>query len=298
MNENNQVYIEKEGRVFRWGQAAYFQTWNGLKKTVSIESLRVAAIPIAVVLAALTYFFSKEKDLRERQGSELQAPTLVQADQILNAPIYTGNPMAGRQVLQSARKITPGQIRIYSLRSYSEIPVGSEARGILESGATDGIVKAKLISALTVDGESVLPEGTTLFGRGKSSEERLFVEFNKVIFPNGESLPIIGQAFDASDKILGIKGSIVGRRTKKMGMAIGFGVIGGMADALQETSGSSFFGNQKRSVRDAAFAGASKAALDQSQVYIDEMKNSPNVIEVKRGTEFFLIIDEQKGKED
>ena len=78
---------------------------------------------------------------------------------------------------------------------------------------------------------------------------------------------------------------------------MGFGLLGGMADGLQDTSGSMFAYERKRSLKDAALSGTSKAALDQSQSYMDEMKNAPNIIEVKRGTEFYLLFDEPKKKE-
>lgn len=298
MSEESRVYIEKEGKVFRWGQEAYFKTWNGLKETVSVSRLKALALPIAAILAVLTFFFSGDREAADMRGKELDVPTVSQDVPVIAAPIYDGSESVNQ--IRTPRVATGalGRIKVFNLRRSSEIPVGSEAKAVLVSGATDGIVKAKLVSALAVDGEPILPEGATLFGRGKSSEERLFVEFQKAVFPSGESLPIRGQAFDVGDKILGLKGSVVGRRTKKMGMAVGFGVLGGMTDALQETSGSTFFGYQKRSVRDAALAGASKAALDQSQVYLEEMKNSPNIIEVKKGTEFYLIIDEPKRKEE
>ena len=149
-----------------------------------------------------------------------------------------------------------------------------------------------------MDGEPLIPENSVLFGRGKSGEERLYVEFNKVIFPTGESYSILAQGFDVADKILGLKGAIVSVKAKKMGMAMGLGFIGGMADGLRETSGSSFFTNQKPTLKDAALSGASKAALDQSAAYLEEMKKSPNIIEVKVGTEFVIIIDEPKKKEN
>jgi len=296
MSEESRVYIEKEGKVFRWGQEAYFKTWNGLKETVSVSRLKALALPLASILAVLTFFFSGDREAADMRGKELDVPTVSQDVPVIAAPIYDGSESVNQIRIPRVATGALGRIKVFNLRRSSEIPVGSEAKAVLVSGATDGIVKAKLVSALAVDGEPILPEGATLFGRGKSSEERLFVEFQKAVFPSGESFPIRGQAFDVGDKILGLKGSVVGRRTKKMGMAVGFGVLGGMADALQETSGSSFFGHQKRSVRDAALAGASKAALDQSQVYLEEMKNSPNIIEVKKGTEFYLIIDEPKRK--
>jgi hypothetical protein len=190
-----------------------------------------------------------------------------------------------------------GKIKVLNLRSVSEVPVGSEVKAVLVSGATDGIVKARLMAPLLVDGDPILPEKSVLFGRGKSGEDRLFVEFSKVIFPTGEAYPIRAQAFDLSDNIQGLKGALVGKRTLKMAGAMAFGFLGGMADSLQDTSGSRFM-QQRPSVRDAALAGTSKAALDQSQAYIEEMKKSPNIIEVQTGTEFIIITDEPKRKEN
>lgn len=298
MNEESKVYIEKEGKVFRWGQSAYFKTWNGLKETISVARMKAIALPLAIILSVFTFLFSSDKERADFRGSEVPVPTVSQDVPIVSAPIYSGSEITNRINTPQVASGALGRIMVFNLRHLIDIPVGSEAKATLESGATDGIVKAKLVSPLLVDGEPIIPEGAVLFGRGKSAEERLFVEFQKAVFPSGETFPIRGQAFDFDDKILGLKGSVVGRRTKKMGMAVGFGVLGGMADALQETSGSSFFGYQKRSVRDAALAGASKAALDQSQVYLEEMKNSPNIIEVKKGTAFYLIIDEPKRKEE
>ena len=168
-------------------------------------------------------------------------------------------------------------------------------KAILTSGATDGIVKAVLTNPLLVDGEPALPERTVFFGKGKSGDARLFVEFTKVIFPTGESFPIRAQALDLSDQILGLKGAIVGTKTKKMAGAVAFGLVGGMTAGLQDTSGS-FFNSRRPTLRDGALAGASKASLDQSQIYLDEMKKSPNVIEVKSGTNILIMTDEPKAK--
>jgi type IV secretory pathway VirB10-like protein len=187
-----------------------------------------------------------------------------------------------------------GRIQVFNLRSLTEIPVGSEARATLESGASNGIVKARLAAPMLVDNEPVIPEGATVFGHGRSTEERLFVEFTRAVFPSGESFPIRAQAFDPSDKILGLKGALVGNKTKKMAMGMLLGFMGGMADGLQDTSGSLFEVSRRRSVKDAALSGTAKAALDQSQMNLDQIKNAPEIIEVKQGTSFYLIVDEPK----
>jgi hypothetical protein len=186
-----------------------------------------------------------------------------------------------------------GGIQVFNLRSLSDLPVGTEAKAILVSGASNGMVKAKLVEPMLVEGEPVLPEGSVVFGHGKSTEERLFVEFTKAILPSGETYSIIAQAFDGSDKILGLKGALVGSKTKKLAMGMALGFMGGMADGLQNTSATSIFNiGQRPSVRDAALAGSAKATLDQSQMYLDQVKNSPDIIEVNQGTEFYVIVDD------
>lgn len=301
MNEGkpSEVLYESEGKTWRWGQSEYFKTWNGLKQTFNVTVLKIIALPLAIVIGIVTFLFSGKKELNDSRGSPVKVPTLNAADQVLQAPILSSQNTTNAIPRLPVGMGVVGRIKVFNLRGLSEIPVGSEAKAILVSGASNGIVKARLVTALLVDGDPALPVGTTLFGKGLSQDERLFVEFQKAIFPTGESFAIRAQAFDVTDKILGLKGAFVGTRTKKMGMAIGFGFLSGMAEGLQETSGSNIWGQaQKKSTRDAALSGASKATLDQSQTYLDEVKNSPNIIEVKKGTEFYLIIDEPKPKEE
>ena len=190
------------------------------------------------------------------------------------------------------------RINITNLRSDLTLPVGTEGKAILVSGGTDGLIKAKILKPVLVDNEPLIPENAVLIGIGKSGEDRLFVEFQKIVLPSGETYKITAQAFENDDRIQGIKGSIVGTRSKKMMMAMGLGFLGGMADGMRENTSGSYFSSQKPTTRDAALSGASKAALDQSEAYLEEMKKSPNIIQVKSGTEFYFIIDEEKRKEN
>ena len=251
-----------------------------------------------VVLIFVGMFFSKSPEQISQTGKGLPAPGMsMNENSEINPKLLTEKDLTNVIRRPKVDGSYLGKIKVVSLRSVSEIPIGSEIKAVLVSGATDGIVKARLTAPLLVDGEPILPERAVLFGKGKSGEERLFVEFTKVIFPGGESFSIRAQALDAADKILGLKGALVGTRTKKMAGAIGFGILGGMAEGLQETNGT-YFGPRKPSMRDAALSGASKAALDQSQAYIEEMKKSPNIIQVKVGTNIIAITDEPRTKDE
>jgi GTPase involved in cell partitioning and DNA repair len=72
------------------------------------------------------------------------------------------------------------------------------------------MVKATLSEPLIVDGEIVADKGSVLYGRGNSSEERLYVSFSKLIKKDKTEMKIKAQAFDSKDRILGLKGSKVG----------------------------------------------------------------------------------------
>jgi len=293
-DENKTVEIKADTGTQSIGVSSYFENKGNFDK----RHFKVTTfVTIALILSVfVTGLFNKRK-ITGQNSKELPAPNF--SHEVPITPPQILNNVTNVNVIGRRNGVSPqGKIKVLSLRGLSEIPIGSEAKAILVSGGTDGMIKAKLTQSLVVDGEPIVPENSILFGKGKSGEERLYVEFSKVIFPTGESYSILAQAFDQSDKIQGLKGSVVGSRSKKMGMAMGLGFLGGMADGLRETSGSSFFMTQKPSVKDAALGGASKAALDQSAAYLEEMKKSPNIIEVKSGSEFLIIIDEPKKKDN
>ncbi len=293
-DETKTVEVKADIGTQSIGMSSYFESKGGSE----VRHFKIMTyVTLALILSVfVTGLFNKRK-ITGQNSKELPAPSFsrevpITAPQILNniSPVN----VVGRRNAGSAQ----GKIKVLSLRGLSEIPIGSEVKAVLVSGGTDGMIKAKLTGPLLVDGEPIVPENSILFGRGKSGDERLYVEFSKIIFPTGESYSILAQAFDQSDKIQGLKGSVVGSRSKKMGMAMGLGLMGGMADGLRDTSGSGFFITQKPSLKDAALGGASKAALDQSAAYLEEMKKSPNIIEVKSGSEFLIIIDEPKNKDN
>lgn len=291
------VELEREAGKIHFGQNEYNSNWAGSRSSRNIAIVKTLAFP-AALMAMIFIYFSKGKSV-DGQGAEIQSPNISNELPLINTRVLGERDRINNISAPSIKASALGLIKIFNLRGQSQIPVGAEAKAVLVSGATNGIVKAKLLSPIVVDGEVVVQENAIVFGRGKSGDERLYVEFSKAIFGTGEAFPIRAQAFDYSDKILGLKGSFIGTKTTKMAKAMGFGFLGGMADGLQQnTSGSIFMSGQRPSVRDGALAGTSKAMLDQSQAYMEEMKNTPNIIEVKQGSEFFLIFDEPQKKDN
>jgi hypothetical protein len=296
-SEEKEVRFEADGKSPPWGKGLFLRTQNGLKMKLNTQVVSTLAFPAAALVAAL-YYSHHPDGTRDPNGHALETPGLVMQVPLIESPIWSDRDRVNEIARIPVRVSPMGRIQVFNLQALTDIPVGSEAKATLSSGASNGIVKARLTSPMLVDGEPILPEGAIVFGRGKSTEERLFVEFTRVIFPSGDSYPIRAEAFDESDRILGLKGALVGSKTKMMAMGMVLGFMGGMADGLQDTSGSMFEMERRRSVRDAALSGSAKATLDQSQMYLDQVKNSPDIIEVKQGTAIYVIVDEPKTKNE
>ncbi len=162
---------------------------------------------------------------------------------------------------------------------------------MLLTGATNGLIKAKLTEPVKIDGVSFLDAGVILLGQGHSTEERLYVDFRKAVFRDGKSISISAQAYDSSDTILGLKGSRVGDLGLKLAASSGLNFLSGMAVGLQTPAYDQSGRPLKPSVGDAALNGVSKAAGDQAKSYMEEIKNRPPIIEVKIGSIFIVTFD-------
>ncbi len=186
-------------------------------------------------------------------------------------------------------KVTP--IQVLSFINNREIPPGAEAKATLLTGATNGLIKARLVEALKVDGVSLLDAGVLLIGQGRSTEERLFVDFKKAVFRDGKTITISAQAYDTSDSILGLKGSRVGDATLKLAASSGLHFISGLATGLQAPSVDEAGRPRRPSTSDAALTGVAQASSEQAKSYMESIKGRPVIIEVKSGTTFIVTFD-------
>ena len=106
----------------------------------------------------------------------------------------TGKPLAAPTLIVRPRilKLTPGLM----------------GKAVLVTGASNGPVKAKLTERLAQYGEEILEAGSVLLGSGNSSNDRLTVQFDKVLTPDGAVTKLKASALDKSDMIAGLKGSV------------------------------------------------------------------------------------------
>lgn len=173
-----------------------------------------------------------------------------------------------------------------------KIPPGMMVKAQLLNGASNGLVKAKLLEPITVDGERLVEPGTIAMGSGSSTEERLFVKFSKLVYYDGTVDPVQAEACDQSDQTPGLKGSKVGYYGLKLAAGIGLNFAGGMAEGLQDSEGMQGATIKPATTKNALLNGASKAALEQSRDTMSDLKSKQAIIEVPASTTIFILFDE------
>ena len=247
---------------------------------------------IRTVLLVLFSFFggytliSAMNRIEAERRSEVAAPTSYSIPAILTPPSFGVTPPAPEGTVHSGRaghsKVTyTGPQVIY--REVAGIPPGTIVKARLVTGAFDGPVRAELLQDVTANGERLIESGSQILGAGSSTDDRLFIRFDRLVKRDGTTLSIQAQALDGGDRIAGLKGNKVSTEATKLAAAIGLNFVGGMSDGLQETQVNNGVAVRSSTLKNALLNGAAHAALDQSRDLISSYKDKAPRIEVEKG---------------
>jgi type IV secretory pathway VirB10-like protein len=178
-------------------------------------------------------------------------------------------------------------------RPLMKIPPGTMVKARLVSGASNGPVRAEISEDVNWNGEALLPVGAILLGNGSSSEDRLNIQFNQMVFPDGSFQSTQASACDASDKIPGLKGSKLGNYAVKLGSSIALDFAGGLSQGLQTQKSGIGVAYAKPTLKNAILNGAATASLNQSKQIMSNLQNQAPVIEVPEGTFIYVLFQGQ-----
>lgn len=294
-------YVEKvemisEGRA----KKTFLQNFSYIRHETK-QSARFKVMGLVMVFLAIAIsFFRGEPEKEIDSSSMISIPSVgeAQVDPTANEYSRIDDAKQLAEKHRSPKAIIPlklaGPKLIIRSRNV-EIPPGTLARAELVTGASNGAVKAILKDAVRVNGETLIEAGSSILGRGTSTEDRLFVRFTKVLHKEGDISQVVAEAADISDKTMGLKGSRVASRTIKLAANVGLKFLAGATTALQETEGQSGVAVKKPPMKNAFLSGAAESAIEESNQIASEYKNSAPVIEVKAGTEFFLFFADNGG---
>lgn len=275
---------------------------EGHKERVAPWFVKLTFALMAVIVALVQIVSSFRPDFKRVVDSTVGLPTAnVSPDEHLKLPLY--NPAHERELSkyterQKGRPAQVERIQRISLSGLKGIPTGSEVSAILSSGGANGTVIAKLTENLTADGDILLPKNTVLFGKGSSSDERLYVQFRKAILPDKTEQKIKAQAFDQKDRMVGLKGKKISDVAFKIAASSGLIFLSGMADGLKQNMTTDIFGNRKPSIHDAALNGVATATAEQGKRMMDSMNKEDARVEVAVQTPIVVVFGDDSNSGD
>lgn len=281
------VAVQDDGEHEQWGRDRLFFR-DGGKWTLKTKALGIAS-GIAFTALILPQFFMEDKN-----ASVVAAKATLSADpstqtSTSNLEKYNSNEKPSKTGNRRGKSLTFTAPQLVARPRNISIPSGSMAEARLVSGASNGLIRAELTEAVTLNGESLLEEGAILVGQGSSNEDRLMVAFSQAVFRDGTVAAIQGQACDRSDKIVGLKGSKIGNKAINIAGSIGLGFVGGFSEGLQDTQGQQGVAVRPPSLKNALLNATATTALEQSKNLMSDLKEQRPVIEVPAGESICVI---------
>ncbi len=291
MSEEIKVSVANDdGHKRRWGLSSLLYRKEGTKQ--SINGKVAAGLFGSFMLAGVGYSIVSEffKPTPSDNNGPIAFNEQVNPQENIQVPVGDSEldrPAPARPKAKGATSYSG--LQVIQRPNLGKIPQGTMVRAKFVTGASNGPLKAVLAETLSVNGENIAPEGTALVGNGSSGDDRLVVQFTKMVFRDGKSQNIQAQACDSSDQLVGIKGKKLSKYAIMLATGTGLNFLGGVAEGLQETQVQNGVSVKKNDLNNAALNGASKAALDQSQAVLADVRSKKSVIQVESGKEFFFF---------
>lgn len=293
MSEQPEINIQwEEADSNKWWLRLLPIERTGKKFTVQPKRLRNWLVGSVLVISTVQ-IVSDSRLASSTSKSSIGSPDNVSEVTIQNIPAAALQDM--QSLVNTKNRVPPKAVKISGIeviarpKNLASIPPGSMMEAKLISGASNGLVRAQVSKTLYANGDVLIPEGSFLVGMGSSSEDRLFIRFNQVVFKDGTFGSLNAEACDKSDKIVGLKGSKVGNKSLQLTGSLGLGFLGGFATVLQDTEGQRGTVITKPSLKNALLNGTATAALEESKNMMSDLKNRVPIIEVREGTSICVI---------
>jgi len=286
MSDNEALVTVKRdnGDKLQWAKGLIYRQ-EGSKKVVRKKSIKIAFI-IMVIFSSISILFV-DSNVVEEKKAEIKNPEVVNDNNKIKLSVFKERKEVKVRRYIRSRKVM--RLSLISRDGAGGIPIGAMARAKLITGGSNGLVKAKLIEPLMVNGEEYLAEGVILIGQGASNEERLILQFSKIVFSDGKSQDVSATGYDIKDKIVGLKGKQLGRAALKVAAGTGLRFLGGVAEGLQDKDMGQGVAVKKSSMKNALLNGAALATIEQSNQMMQDLREKQSIIEVAQGTQFWVV---------
>lgn len=257
---------------------------NQSKDVLDRRKLKWLSITIFTVLLSFSLFQEPavKKDNVETVIAKLTTETIdvPEANKPKSSTIQRKGklpPLPGLKMFERQETITSGRKMIVA-----------SLLGSTSDGPARALVKKSVdIGAIYITKDSVV------LGTANTSNDRLQIEFNKVLLADGESIELKGKAVDAGDRGVGIRGSMnwakAGKFLAKIGLDFTAGVAEGMKEKEETNNGQIV---DKTSAKNAVLNGTSHAAMEAARDKLQAFSSVPDQVSLPDGKIIHIAIEE------
>jgi len=226
--------------------------------------------------------------IRTNQSMSLEFPDLRNSDGTLNLPLYiAADELFMNQNRQKTRPRSPTVFsgpKRFDRTDLTKIKMGTEILASLVSGATDGFIKAQVLSS-----KGGLNKGALMIGKGSSKDGRLNIRFTKLVHDDGTVQTIQAVAIDRSDRSVGLKGSQVSHYGWKTAAAAGLYFLGGVSAGLTERQSIGGVPTAVPNMRNAALGGVTQATMELATRQMQKAQAAKPRYKIPFGTKIIVL---------
>ena len=295
MEEELNVKIVKDsGDLNRWGIKRFLYRQDGQKNSLNTKILSWI-MGFFVLVGAVYSMLNETQNITNR--SPIQFAEIPQSQEN-SITILSGNSEFNTNKSKFTKK---RQINKYTGAQVIErkitmnIPPGTTVKAQLISYSSQGLAKAKILDSVKNGFEEIVPANTIIIGQSSNSNDKLLIQFTKVLAANGQSYNISGVACDISDQSIGIQGKTFGKNTLMMAADAGLNIINGLSQSLPDKAKDSLLGSGAEDSpnhwKKSLITDGTKSAIEGSQSFLNQFKNKKSTVDVDSGQEFYILFD-------
>lgn len=291
--------------------AAYYTVAEGGKNRINFEKFLISGSFLMCPLLIVYFFASNENtayvgrtpnSLTQSKSRSPMNPTQGTAPNNYNYPVQQNTNVVGGTRSPGTSKSHDGGQKSIKLAAKQVLiredvnlghgfHAGSNLIGELQSTVDtrdpNQVVRVVLLyGGKSRDGSSELPRGTLLLGQvsyqGKG--EKVFVQFQQAILPEGKAIKIAAIALDPKDYSTGIGGEIQSQAKSRALSVMGLSAVAAMGNVMMEKESMGLYQVEaKASARNAMLAGVSKSAEVEAD-RLREQTEAEDYVQVDAGT--------------
>ena len=185
------------------------------------------------------------------------------------------------------------------------LPIGTSFVGKLLTGIDTrnpgALVRVLAPYGASFDHDRRIDRGSVVFGTASytGSGDKVYLKFNRVLYPDGREFRIEAEALSSSDYTSGISGEENDGAGGKIGATLGLTMLSGITDTMvqKETLGQYAEPTAKSTLTNGFYNGLSKASQEEAQRQAAKVQNVPDYVTIEAGLDLIVsLMDTFKGE--